>query len=60
LKEDGDKHHETIESVTSPSSVPDPGAKEPPWEYRVEDGTVHLDVMGDKSAFPLAAGPRAI
>jgi len=36
---------------------------EPPWEYRVEGDTVHLDVMGDKSAFPLAtgpSGPRAI
>jgi hypothetical protein len=31
---------------------------EPPWEYRVDGGTVHLDVMGEKSAFPLATGPK--
>jgi hypothetical protein len=31
---------------------------EPPWGYRVEGGTVHLDVMGRESQFPLAAGPN--
>jgi len=31
---------------------------EPPWSYRVEDGTVHLDVMGTLSSFPLASGPN--
>ena len=30
---------------------------EPPWEYYVDDGTVHLDVMGALSAFPLHTGP---
>lgn len=30
---------------------------EPPWEYRVEGGVVHLDVMGVLSSFPLVAGP---
>lgn len=30
---------------------------EPPWEYRVEGGTVHLDVMGATSSFPLLTGP---
>lgn len=30
---------------------------EPPWEYRVEDGRVHLDVMGTTSAFGLHGGP---
>jgi len=30
---------------------------EPPWSYRVEDGMVHLDVMGTLSSFPLDAGP---
>jgi len=33
---------------------------EPPWEYRVDAGTLHLDIMGEKSAFPLATGPHAI
>jgi hypothetical protein len=31
---------------------------EPTWSYRVEDGTVHLDVMGTLSSFPLASGPN--
>lgn len=31
---------------------------EPPWSHRVEAGTVHLDVMGTKSDFPLLSGPR--
>jgi hypothetical protein len=31
---------------------------EPPWDYAVKDGVVHLDVVGQKSAFPLASGPR--
>jgi hypothetical protein len=30
---------------------------EPPWDYRVEDGEVVLDVMGQVSRFPLRAGP---
>jgi hypothetical protein len=30
---------------------------EPPWEYQVEGGVVHLDVMGTISSFPLQAGP---
>lgn len=32
---------------------------EPPWTFTVSDGHVHLDVMGDKSSFPAATGPRA-
>jgi hypothetical protein len=31
---------------------------EPPWEYSVEDGTVLLDVMGEKSRFDVRRGPR--
>lgn len=31
---------------------------EPPWDYTVEAGTVQLDVMGEKTAFPLREGPR--
>lgn len=30
---------------------------EPPWEYKVENGEVLLDVMDERSAFPLDAGP---
>ena len=30
---------------------------EPPWGYHVESGTVHLDVMGTVSSFPLWVGP---
>ncbi|MBN9160613.1 MAG: hypothetical protein J0I07_06600 [Myxococcales bacterium] len=30
---------------------------EPPWEYRVENGLVRLDVMGTGSAFDLYTGP---
>lgn len=30
---------------------------EPPWEYRVEGGTVHLNVMDVHSSFPLRTGP---
>lgn len=30
---------------------------EPPWNYRVEDETIHLDVMGRTSSFPLDTGP---
>ena len=30
---------------------------EPPWHYAIESGAVHLDVMGQKSSFPLATGP---
>jgi hypothetical protein len=32
---------------------------EPPWEYAVVDGRIELDVMGAKSSFDLASGPRA-
>lgn len=30
---------------------------EPPWSYDVEEGVILLDIMGDKSSFPLAVGP---
>lgn len=30
---------------------------EPPWEYEVRDAIVYLDVMGQRSHFPLASGP---
>jgi hypothetical protein len=30
---------------------------QPPWEYAVQGDTVHLDVMGRRSSFPLATGP---
>ncbi len=30
---------------------------EPPWEYHIDDGLVHLDVMGTRSSFPLLTGP---
>lgn len=30
---------------------------EPPWEYRVVEGTVHLDVMGRLTSFQLDTGP---
>lgn len=30
---------------------------EPPWEYRVEGDTLHLDVMGNVTSFPLHTGP---
>jgi hypothetical protein len=29
---------------------------EPPWEYSVQDGTIHLDVMGKKGHFPSQLG----
>jgi len=32
---------------------------EPPWTFLVSNEEVHLDVMGDKSSFPAATGPRA-
>lgn len=31
---------------------------EPPWDYSVHDGNVQLDVMGTKTEFALATGPR--
>ena len=31
---------------------------EPPWDYRVEENRVQLDVMGTKSEFDLAKGPQ--
>ncbi len=30
---------------------------EPPWDFVVADGQVHLDVMGRKSSFGIAEGP---
>ncbi len=33
---------------------------EPPWTYRVEDGRVHLDVMGVRSSFPISEGRSAV
>ena len=30
---------------------------EPPWSYRVAEGAVHLDVMGQLTSFPLNIGP---
>ena len=30
---------------------------EPPWSYRVENGQVHVDVMGRQSSFSLSKGP---
>jgi hypothetical protein len=30
---------------------------EPPWSHRVQDGRVLLDVMGERTAFPLRSGP---
>lgn len=30
---------------------------EPPWEYTVAGGLIHLDVMGAKSSFSIATGP---
>lgn len=32
---------------------------EPPWEYEVHDGMIHLDVMGIKSQFELERGPKS-
>jgi hypothetical protein len=32
---------------------------EPPWEYAVRNGRVHLDVMGKKSNFDVKTGPIA-
>ena len=31
---------------------------EPPWEYAVENGMVKLDVMGKKTSFDIAQGPK--
>ena len=33
---------------------------EPPWEYTVVEGTVHLDVMGRLTSFPLDTGPSLL
>jgi hypothetical protein len=33
---------------------------EPPWDFKVEGASVLLDVMGAKSSFPVATGPRAL
>jgi len=30
---------------------------EPPWDYQVDGGLVHLDVMGTRSDLPIASGP---
>ena len=32
---------------------------EPPWDYEVFDGKLHLDVMGKRSDFDLVDGPRS-
>ncbi|MEO7720030.1 MAG: hypothetical protein ABIY70_27905 [Capsulimonas sp.] len=31
---------------------------EPPWDYWVEDGVLHLDEMGEEYTFALSTGPR--
>ncbi len=31
---------------------------EPPWSYSVSGETLHLDVMGKKTSFPLDKGPK--
>ena len=31
---------------------------EPPWSYTVKDDVVYLDVVGEKSQFPIDAGPE--
>jgi hypothetical protein len=33
---------------------------DPPWSYTVKNGTVYLDVMGEKRRFPLVAGPEDV
>ena len=33
---------------------------EPPWEYTIAEATVHLDVMGRLTAFPLDTGPSSL
>jgi len=33
---------------------------EPPWTYRIEGETMHLDVMDHVNSFPLSAGPGPI
>jgi hypothetical protein len=30
---------------------------EPPWQYSVSEGMIHLDVMGKCSSFPIETGP---
>ena len=30
---------------------------EPPWSYTIENDSVHLEVMGNKSRFPIEQGP---
>lgn len=30
---------------------------EPPWDYRLDEDTIHLEVMGAKASFPLHEGP---
>jgi L-alanine-DL-glutamate epimerase-like enolase superfamily enzyme len=30
---------------------------EPPWGYEVREGQVELDIMGNKSSFPIGLGP---
>ncbi|MEM9412211.1 MAG: hypothetical protein AAGA30_13940 [Planctomycetota bacterium] len=31
---------------------------EPPWSYSVDESTVNLNVIGEKSSFALAVGPN--
>lgn len=33
---------------------------EPPWDYHVKEGRVHLDVMGQLSDFDLVKGPESL
>ena len=30
---------------------------EPPWDYHLDEDTIHIDVMGAKASFPLYEGP---
>jgi hypothetical protein len=30
---------------------------EPPWDYRLDEDTIHVEVMGAKASFPLHDGP---
>ena len=32
---------------------------EPPWDYSVENGQIMLDIMGNKSVFPIDIGPHS-
>jgi hypothetical protein len=30
---------------------------EPPWNYSLDENTIHVEVMGAKASFPLHEGP---